>query len=92
MLAKFYFLAQQGEPVLEQLDRSERVQVLMALGSIVVLGIVMIVLVWLAGRAVRRYINYEPDGRRNDTVVEHDDWVRKPLVPPYQGPTSPEDS
>ena len=92
MLATFYFLAQHGETVLQGLDRDERVKLLMALGSIIVLGVVMIVLVWLAGRAVRRYVNYEPDRPRSDSVIEPDDWVHKPLVPPYQGPASPEDS
>jgi threonine/homoserine/homoserine lactone efflux protein len=84
------WLFAQAEPLISRLDQPTRVKVLLALGSVVVLGIVMLFLIWLAGRAVRRYMSYEPHSKRA-TRTDHDDWARKPLVPPYQDSASPEE-
>lgn len=44
-----------GRTLLQRLDPVTRARVLMALLGLVILGLGMVVLVWLAGRAARRY-------------------------------------
>jgi len=82
MLDAPWILAQQAEPLIRRLDPQMRAKVLAALAGLVILGIAMIVLVWLGGRATRRYMGIEPMARRRQPQVNPDDWARKPIVPP----------
>ena len=88
MYDTFSILAQ-AEPVLQRMDQSQRVRVAVALAAVAMLGLVMIFLVWLAGRAVRRYMKYEPFSPKETELVP-DDWARKPLVP--EDPPTQEES
>ena len=85
-----WLLAQQTEPRIRRLDPQTRAKVLAALAGLIILGIAMIVLVWLGGRATRRYMGIEPKRRPRHTEVNPDDWVHKPLVPPPDDASAPE--
>ncbi len=77
-----WILAQQAEPLIRRLEPQMRAKVLAALAALVILGIGMIALVWLGGRATRRYMGLEAKPRRQEPAINPDDWVHKPLVPP----------
>lgn len=79
-----WLVAQQAEPLIRRLDPATRAKVLLALGAVVVLGVTMIVLIWLTGRATRRYMGScepKPSARPG---VQQDDWARTPIVPPIE--------
>ncbi len=84
ILDSAWVLAQQAEPLIRRLDPQTRAKVLATLAGLVILGIAMIVLVWLGGRATRRYMGIEAKSRRRDPDVNPDDWAHKPLVPPLE--------
>ena len=90
MLDAPWILAQQTEPLIRRLDPQMRAKVLAALAGLIILGMAMVVLVWLGGRATRRYMGIEPKPRRRKTEINPDDWVHKPLVPPLDESSSPE--
>ena len=73
MLDAPWIIAQQTEPLLRRLDPATRAKVLAALAGLIILGIAMIALVWLGGRATRRYMGSElaeQYGRRNAVAPE----------------------
>lgn len=78
-----WLLAQQAEPLISRLDPQTRAKALLALGAVVVLGVAMIVLIWLTGRATRRYMR-SAAAKPVKSHVEHDDWARTPIVPPIE--------
>lgn len=90
MLSALRVLAQQAEPVILRVDHATRVKILLALTAVVVLGITAVFLIWLTGRAVRRYSSYQPT--REIPPVEPDDWAHTPLVPPLQDSASSDES
>jgi ABC-type spermidine/putrescine transport system permease subunit II len=96
MLASFdmfdlaWLLAQQTEPLIRRLEPQMRAKVLAALAALIILGFGMIALVWLGGRATRRYMGIEPKPRRRDREINSDDWAHKPIVPPLDEATAPE--
>jgi len=90
MLDSPWLLAQQAEPLIRRLDPQTRAKVLAALAGLIILGFAMIALVWLGGRATRRYMGIEPKPRRRDTEVNPDDWAHKPIVPPLDDSPAPE--
>ena len=58
--------------------------VLSAFVALLLLGLLMIVLTWLAGRITRRYVNrpfYAAEREKNKNTLE-EAWANKPLVPP----------
>jgi hypothetical protein len=74
-------LIAQAEPPIRQLDPATRVKLLAALVAFIILGFGMLLLTWLGGRAVRRYMqdrprspSWTPLSRRAD-----DDWADRPL-------------
>jgi hypothetical protein len=85
-----WLLAQQTQSVLERLDPQARAKVLAALAGLIILGFGMIALVWLGGRATRRYMGIEPQPRRRTPAVNPDDWAHKPIVPPLDEASAPE--
>jgi hypothetical protein len=81
--ARAAWLAQQPPTQLQLLDPATRLKLMAALMALVILGFTMILLTWLAGRAVRRYMNTDR-GRtsgRPRALDDDDDWARKPLNP-----------
>lgn len=82
MLDAPWILAQQTEPLIRRLDPQTRAKVLAALAGLIILGFAMVLLVWLGGRATRRYMGIEPKSRRREPQVNPDDWAHKPIVPP----------
>ena len=90
MLDTLWILAQQAEPLIRRLDPQTRAKVLATLAGLIILGITMIVLVWLGGRATRRYMGIEAKSRRREPGVSPDDWAHKPLVPPLEEMPTPE--
>jgi len=83
-LIAWLFAADRKEPLIDRLDPVTRAKVIAALIGLVVLGIGMILLVWLGGRMVRRYVT-APDRlrkRSRPSGPTEDDWWSKPLVPP----------
>ncbi len=85
-----WILAQQAEPLIRRLDPQMRAKVLAALAGLIILGLAMIALVWLGGRATKRYMGIEPKSRRREPDVNPDDWAHKPIVPPLDEATAPE--
>jgi hypothetical protein len=75
-------LAPAGQPV-ERLDPDTRVRALAALAAVVLLGLAAIVVIWLVGRAARRYAKRTSSAatRRLGAGRREDDWARKPLSP-----------
>jgi len=90
MFDTFWILAQQAEPLIRRLDPQTRAKVLATLAGLIILGITMIVLVWLGGRATRRYMGTDAKSRRRAPDVNPDDWAHKPLVPPLEEMSKPE--
>ncbi len=90
MFNSAWLLAQQTEPLIRRLDPQMRAKVLAALAGLIILGFAMIALVWLGGRATRRYMGIEPMPRRREPGVNPDDWAHKPIVPPLDEASSPE--
>lgn len=90
MPSELWLLAEQTEPLIRRLDPQTRAKVLATLAGLVILGITMVALVWWAGRATRRYMNSGQKEPSSRSAVEPDDWVRKPIVPPYDDPPSSE--
>ncbi|MBI2481755.1 MAG: hypothetical protein HYV60_24865 [Planctomycetia bacterium] len=84
VFASPWILAQQAEPLIRRLDPQMRAKVLAAFAGLIILGLAMIVLVWLGGRATRRYMGIEAKPRRREPDVNPDDWAHKPLVPPLE--------
>jgi hypothetical protein len=85
----------QAEPGIRRLDPVTRVKVLAALAGLIILGFGMVLIAWLGGRAVRRYMrgrptepSWRPAARKSD-----DDWADRPLArdsdPSGPKPTSP---
>jgi hypothetical protein len=85
-------MAQQGRTLLERLDPATRVKVIAALAGLVILGFGLVLLVWLGGRATRRYMSRSSPGggRRRQGKPNEDDWVNKPLNPSSER-ASPDD-
>lgn len=90
MLDSAWILAQQAEPLIRRLDPQMRAKVLATLAGLVILGIAMVALVWLGGRATRRYMGSETKPRRREPAINPDDWAHKPLVPPLDEAPEPE--
>jgi hypothetical protein len=90
MLDSPWILAQQAEPLIRRLEPQMRAKVLATLAGLIILGIAMIVLVWLGGRATRRYMGIEAKPRRRKSEISPDDWAHKPLVPPLDDSPAPE--
>lgn len=88
MLEAATLLAQQTAPLIRRLDPLSRAKVLAALTALLILGATTILLVWLIGRATRRYMNagWKPPPT---TGRDRDDWARKPLLPPADEPRPP---
>ena len=83
-----WLLAVDGsQPLLNRLDPPTRAKVLAALAALVILGLAMMLLTWLGGRATRRYMNqYSPPPRSESSTFKEDDWATKRLVPDNQPP------
>jgi len=88
MLEVTLVLAQQAEPLIKRLDPLTRAKALAALTAVVILGFTMVLLVWLAGRATRRFMSSSEVPRRSTLGVDHDDWARKPLAASEDEPPS----
>jgi hypothetical protein len=75
-------LAEQARPPLQRLDPVTRAKVLAALAGLVILGFGLVVLVWLGGRATRRYMRVSGRISKESprSAPSDDDWARKPLV------------
>jgi hypothetical protein len=76
-------LLSQAEPLIRRLDPATRVKVVASLFAVMVLGLSGILIIWLAGRAARRYANRtaSPARRRSGARWREDDWADKPLAP-----------
>lgn len=85
-----WLLAQQAEPLIRRLDPQTRAKVLATLAGLIILGLAMIALVWLGGRATRRYMGSRPKPRRREPGINPDDWADKPVVPPLEETPAPE--
>ena len=92
VLALPWLLAQQAEPLIRRLDPATRAKVLLALGAVVVLGVTMIVLVWLMGRATRRYMESGVPDSENKPGIQQDDWARTPIVPSIDDSTNSDEA
>ncbi len=68
--------------VFERMTPVQRAKVILGLTSVVLLGAVLVFTAWIAARAARRYIRSADELRRRATLVDVDDWARKPLIPP----------
>ncbi len=88
MLDMPWLLAQQAEPLIRRLDPQTRAKVLAALAGLIILGFAMVALVWLGGRATRRYMGIEAKPRRRKPDINPDDWAHTPLVPPLDESTT----
>ncbi|HRX79563.1 MAG TPA: hypothetical protein P5307_10915 [Pirellulaceae bacterium] len=77
-----WLLAQQTEPLIRRLEPQMRAKVLAALAALIILGMAMVALAWLGGRATKRYMGILPKSRRRGPDINPDDWAQKPLVPP----------
>ena len=69
--------------VFERMTPVLRAKVILGLTSVVLLGAVLVFTAWIAARAARRYIRSADKLRRPATLVDVDDWARKPLIPPW---------
>jgi len=67
-----------GRRLIDRLDGETKAKVLAALAALVILGFAMMLLAWLGGRAVKRYMNSGVGRRRGNISV--DDWAVKPLI------------
>ena len=90
MFDSLWLLAQQTEPLIRRLDPQMRAKVLATLAGLIILGIAMMALAWLGGRAARRYMGINPIPRRREPEINPDDWTHKPLVPPLDDASAPE--
>ena len=75
---------QDRRPVMQRLSPDQKAKVYVALSTVIFLGAVMILIVWLGARATRRYIRHESVRRPTPPLrrgVDEDDWAKKPLVP-----------
>lgn len=73
------WLAAEKAPA-QQLDKSEQALVLIALLSLIVLGLVLLLLGWLSVRALRYYATYSSRSRRRPSSPDEFDWARRPLI------------
>ena len=73
---------EKGKSPLEQMTTEQRQVVFVALGTIVLMGIVMIFLISLSARMVRRYVKQSagPPAGGSGPAIAGDDWARKPLI------------
>ncbi|MCA9119088.1 MAG: hypothetical protein H6822_23295 [Planctomycetaceae bacterium] len=90
MIHAAWLFAQQTEPLIRRLDPQTRAKVLAALAGLIILGMAMIALTWLGGRATKRYMGISPKSRRRESDLDPDDWAQKPLVPPLDDATHSE--
>ena len=73
------------QPLMQRLSPDQKAKVYVLLSTVIFLGAMMILIVWLGARATRRYIHHAsvrrpvPPRRRG---LDEDDWAKKPLVPP----------
>lgn len=68
--------ATENEPLLRRLSPSQRGRVLLALAGLVLLGLLVVAMIWLAGRYWRKQVRRPLP----PTSAKEDDWARKPLV------------
>lgn len=85
-----WLFAQQTEPLIRRLDPQMRAKVLAALAGLIILGMAMVALAWLGGRATKRYMGIEPKSKRREPALNPDDWAEKPLLPPLDDVVPPE--
>jgi hypothetical protein len=74
-------LAQAAETAFERLPPATRARVLAALAGLIILGMALVLLTWLGARATRRYMRIGQSSRPSATVLDQDDWARKPIHP-----------
>ena len=72
-----------GGRLIDRLDGATKAKVLAALAALVILGFAMMLLAWLGGRAVKRYMN-SGTGRR-PSKIDVNDWALKSLIEPEDG-------
>ena len=72
-----------GGRLIDRLDGATKAKVLSALAGLVILGFAMMLLAWLGGRAVKRYMNSGPGPRRSR--IDSDDWAVQPRIEPPDG-------
>ena len=70
--------AETTQTMLMRLDPVQRAKVMMALLGLVLVGGMLIVMVFFAGRQLRRIARKRPA----PTPQRDNDWYRKPLIPP----------
>jgi hypothetical protein len=71
-----------GKLLFERLDPPSRAKVMMALLALVLVGVTLVLATVVAGRYLRRIARHT----RGKTPTRHDDWYRKPLIPPERKP------
>ena len=71
---QFTMFAVQKQPALMRMDGARRAKVLATLAGLLILGVALMVLAWMAARATRRYMNRgeRPPARPKPNV---DDWA-----------------
>ena len=73
-------IAFEEEPLIDRLDETTRAKVILALAGLVMLGVLMMGLTWLAFRMLRKQFRRTEDViRRQNSSPQEDDWTRKPL-------------
>lgn len=72
---------QAEQPLILRLEPKDRVKVLLALTSVIILGLALIAFAWWGARVARRYMNSATLARRQrrTTTIRQDDWATKPL-------------
>ena len=74
-------VALEPKPLIDRLDESTRAKVILALAGLVLLGVLMMGLTWLAFRMLRKQFRHTEDviQRQKDSTLS-DDWAHKPLA------------
>jgi hypothetical protein len=81
-------IAQAAAPVWAELDRSERLQILAAMGLILTLGGLVMWLTWWGARATRRYMHRAPRAGQWAPAPRN---AGRPPPTPVTGPTAAPD-
>ena len=73
-------IATESDPLIDRLDETTRSKVILALAGLVMLGILMMGLTWLAFRMLRgQFRRTEEAFQREERSRKTDEWTRKPL-------------
>ncbi len=81
-LASLLSAAEKEQAPIKKLDGRTKARVIAAFGGLIILGIAMLVITWLAMRAARRRVKAAKKVQQESEFAKFglDDWAEKPLI------------